>query len=334
MIHAQENSQIENGSLGRPESCPAENQPVAVWTPNFDDTGETLVAPNPTFISVSSSSFGGHAAPRPPGQLRLHPALVRLKLIGSGFEINQAIHLRDGRVREHILITVAGTIISGFRAWHEAVSNGWTIVDCIEYSLSDEQALEFILIQHRPRRAWNNFNRVRLALELESYFQRRALANQIAGGKHKGSANLPKAEHIEVRQEIANVAGVSGRTVANVKRILKNAAPALIDALRDGILTINRALLWCSLPQWKQVEQFTNYTVERATSKIIRHTVTQPHPQSTGPEPCAILCALQRQEAQKPGSIAVRLSRRAQTVILLGQDLLSNPRFHTELPKP
>lgn len=131
-----------------------------------------------------------------------------MKLIDAAIELNQAVGLQGGSVPEPILITVTGIIISGFRQWHEAVSDGRPQLDCIEYSLSDEQTLEYILVQLRPRRGWNNFTRVRVALELEPHFQRKALANQVAGGKLRGSANLPKAERIEVREEIASIAGV------------------------------------------------------------------------------------------------------------------------------
>jgi hypothetical protein len=251
-----------------------------------------------------------------------------LKLIHSANELNQ---VQAASVPEPIMITLTGIIISGFGQWHKAVSDG---LDCIECSLTDEQALQYIVVQHLPRRGWNNFTRVRLAMELESHFQRKALENQVAGGKLKGSANLPKAEHIEVREEIASIAGVSGRTVANVKTILQRAAPALIDALQDGTLTINRALQWCSLPAWKQVEQFTNYAEQRASSKVICEAIIRSPIQNTGSDPSAVLGALQRHEAQRPGSVVVRPSRRAQTVILLGQDLLSDPYFHTGLQTP
>jgi hypothetical protein len=80
-------------------------------------------------------------------------------------------------------------------------------------------------------REWNAFIRIRLALTLEPYFQKRGLDNMRAGGKYKGSANLPEAQHIDVRQELASAAGVGTRNVSNVKTILRNAHPRLITAL-------------------------------------------------------------------------------------------------------
>lgn len=256
-----------------------------------------------------------------PDELRLHPVLVRLNLIHLILEPNHALRLKSPRVSEPILLTSNGTIIAGFRNWHEAVSDGRPLVECIEYPLSDEEALQSILTDHQPTRTWNNFTRVRVALELEPYFQKRALANQITGGRHKGSANLPKAGHIDVREEIAIIAAVSGRTVSNVKTILEKAAPKVIDALQVGALRINRALSWCAMPKWRQIEIYTDYQLKRAQGKVIRCAIAQL--EMVGPG--AVIEALREQQTREPGSVMIRVGRHPQTVILLGQDLLSRP---------
>lgn len=154
---------------------------------------------------------------------------------------------------EPILITSDGTILAGFARWRLAAFDGRRELHCIEYVLSPDEALRFLLTYHQPRAGWNAFVRIRLALTLEPYFQQKALANMREGGKCKGFANLPEAYRIDVRQEIAKVAGVGGRgrNVSNVKKILQAAHPRLICALQDGTLTINRALQFCKLPQFQ-----------------------------------------------------------------------------------
>lgn len=57
----------------------------------------------------------GRLVVRSPEQLRLHPALVRLNLISSAVELNDACRLRGQPLREPILITTNGTILSGFK---------------------------------------------------------------------------------------------------------------------------------------------------------------------------------------------------------------------------
>ena len=105
------------------------------------------------------------------------------------------------------------------------------------------------------------------------------------------------------------------------KSILEKADSRLIEALQNGTLTIHRAVQWCSMSRTQQVEQLTRYTIDRATNKVIRRTISRLKEQSTGPDPIILLSALQRIHSNNPGSIAVRLTKLKQTVILVGQDL-------------
>jgi len=69
------------------------------------------------------------------------------------------------------------------------------------------------------------------------------------GGKYKGSADLPSVQHIDVRKQIAKAAGVCERNVSNVKDILQAAHPRLIEALQNGTLTINAAMMSVPIDQ-------------------------------------------------------------------------------------
>ena len=104
--------------------------------------------------------------------------------------------------------------------------------------------------------------------------------------------------------------------------------PRLIEALRDGTLTINRAIRWCKQPKTQQVEQFTQYSLERETSKVIRQSIARfkkDNKTSTSFDLVTVLDALQQQEARQPGSVLVRVGRLQRTVVLIGQDLLTGP---------
>ena len=119
----------------------------------------------------------------------------------------------------------------------------------LPFSTAGDKAFQLLMTLHRPRGSWNAFTRTELALQQERYFQSMALANQVAGGQHKGLANLPKAEHIDVRREIANLAGVCPRNVSKVKIIRDKAHRQLIQALHNGTVKINRALQLCMVMQ-------------------------------------------------------------------------------------
>jgi hypothetical protein len=247
-------------------------------------------------------------------------------------EFNHAARRKDHSVPGLILITINGTILAGIGRWRSAVLEGRHEINCIEYPLSEDEALQFIISHHQPHRGWNAFVRIRLALTREPYLQQKAVENMRAGGKYKGSANLPEAQHLDVRQEIASIAGVGsgGRNVSNVKTILEVAHPRLKEALKEGTLTINRAIQFCKLPRAEQLEQFICYSEERATNKVIRRSIVRPKEEKISPDVVTVLDALQQHEAQKPGSVAVRVGRHKRTVVLIGQDLFAGPHSQRE----
>ena len=284
-----------------------------------------------TFNPTATSRLAARPVVRSPEQLRLHRALEELGWTGVIDEFNDAARLTNPSETEPILITTNGTILAGFGRWRLAVFELRHEITCIEYPLSEDEALKFILAHHQTRCGWNAFVRIHLALKLEPYFQQRALGNMRVGGKHKGWANLPEAQHIEVRQEIARAAGACARNVSNVKTILQTAHPRLKEALRDGTLKINRAIQFCKLPRAEQLEQFIGYSEERATNKVIRQSIGRPKEEETNLDIVAVLDALQQQEAQQPGSVAVRVGRHKRTVVLVGQDLFVGPRSQKEL---
>ena len=285
----------------------------------------------PPFNPTARSRLEGRPGIYSPKQLRLHRALEELGWTGVIDESNDAARLNEQSVPVPILITTNGTILAGFGRWRSAVFDGRHEINCIEYPLDDDEALQFIIRHHQPQRGWNAFIRIRLALKLEPYFQQRALDNMRAGGKYKGLAKLPEAQHMDVRQEIAHAAGVGARNVSNLRTILGVAHPQLIEALRDGTLTINRAIQFCKLPRAEQLEQFIRYSEERATNKVIRQSITRPKEAKISPDAVTVLDALQHQEARQPGSVAVRVGRHKRTVVLIGQDLFAGLHSQREL---
>jgi hypothetical protein len=293
---------------------------------------EVISAVPPQSVKPAAMSpLEGRPVVRSPEQLRLHRALKELGWTGVIDELNDAARLKNQSLPEPILVTTNGTILAGFGRWRLAVFDRRHEISCIEYPLSENDSLQFILTHHQTRRGWNAFVRICLALTLEPYFQPRALDNMRAGGKYKGWANLPDVQRIEVRQEVANAAAVGARNVTSVKALLKLAHPRLIEALRDGTLTINRAIQFCKLPRAEQLEQFIRYSEERATNKVIRRSIARPKEEKTGPHPVTLLNALQQQEVRQPGSVVVRVGRHQRTVILVGRDLLPEPHSQKEL---
>jgi hypothetical protein len=255
---------------------PYQKQGSAPQQSQEDSAGRPLHVPK---LLRSSTSLSGHSlrdelwsslfsnrkdlqglpVSRKTGELQLHPVLIQLNLVPT--LINCTIHGRkpSETIPEPILITSSNIIISGVREWHAAVSEGRPVLACTEYRLTDDEALQLILILQQSRSTWNDFTRIRLALEQEPYLQLKAHANKVAGGKDKGLANLPEAKRIDVREEIAYLAGACPRNVSKVRTIVLKGHPRLVDACQTGILTIHRASKLCRVPGDKQVEEFSRY---------------------------------------------------------------------------
>jgi hypothetical protein len=250
---------------------------------------------------------------------------------GSVVDFNEAIREATSSAAGLIPVTTSGTILAGFGRWQAAVLAGGGEINCIEYPLSEDEALQFIIRHHQPERGWNAFVRICVALKLEAYFQKLALDNLRAGGRFKGSADLPKAQTIDVREEIARLAGVGARNVSNVKTILQTAHGRMKQALRNGTLTINRAIRFCKLPKHEQLEEFIRYEEDRATNRVIRQSIPHGEKKTITPDVRTVLDALEQQEARQPGSVAVRVGRHKRTVVLVGQDLFDGPGSLEEL---
>jgi hypothetical protein len=231
-----------------------------------------------------------------PKQLRPHPALEEFGWTGVIDEFNDAVRLKEQSVPAPILITTNGTILAGIGRWRSAVFDGRHEINCIEYPLTENEALQYIISHHQPQRGWNDFVRICLALTLEPYFQQKAFDNMRAGGKHTGSTNLSEADCIDVRQEIAKVAGTGTGNVSKVKAIRQSSHPNIIVGLQNGPLRIHRAWQWCKLPKLQQQEEFARYEEERFRRKLVREISVEYSDVSL--DPAQIIEVLQREEAR------------------------------------
>ena len=147
------------------------------------------------------------------------------------------------------------------------------MLDCFEYELSSEDALEELIRTHCASRGFNDFVRIELALDLESHFQVRALMNQQAGGQGKGLSKLTIAQRVNTRREVARLAGVSSGNVRKVKNILTHACSSLLQAARKKEVSINLADKWCLEPEAQQQEHLRVRRIERGIKRKARNLV-------------------------------------------------------------
>jgi hypothetical protein len=112
-------------------------------------------------------------------------------------------------------------------------------------------------------------------------FKEKARANQQAGGQNKGSSNLTKAGRLDVRNEIARIAGVSVGNVTKVKQLTTNAHSDIIKALREKELSIHRAWLWSKLSPEVQLEKLWLNQSTKGIAQTVRHLLSPYLPKSS-----------------------------------------------------
>jgi hypothetical protein len=115
-------------------------------------------------------------------ELRIHLALEETGFCAFLPELQEIARCQEPVMPEQpVLVTHSGVILAGFVRWRMAVSRRVPTIECLEYTLSDEEALQFMLSLQKRRDHWNPFIRIRLALKLEGGLQQRALTNMQMG---------------------------------------------------------------------------------------------------------------------------------------------------------
>lgn len=113
--------------------------------------------------------------------------------------------------------------------------------DTVELEFEDEDEAKLWIIDHQlGRRNLSDFVKAELALQAKPLIKARAEAQR--GQRTDLLQNSGKGpEPIHTHLEVAKRAGVSHDTISKVERIKEGGAPALIDAVRSGEVSINLA---------------------------------------------------------------------------------------------
>ena len=175
----------------------------------------------------------------------LHPHPLYMALCGPIAAIRaQRVAAEDGPIREPLTITADGTILDGHARWQVALDRQQPSLSCLEHDVTDEEALQIVIQQHRASEGLNAFCRIVMALELEPFLRERSPRSRPATAL---SSNLTNAEHRDVRKAIASVAGVATGNVTKVKQLLGTVVPEVRERLVRGEVRIHRAWQWRTL---------------------------------------------------------------------------------------
>jgi ParB-like chromosome segregation protein Spo0J len=181
----------------------------------------------------------------------------------------------DEVFKEPLVIARDGTVVDGRARLTLARLQGRTTLPCIEYDLTEAQALEKLIQTHRRSNGLNDFSRIVLALDLEPELKEKARQNQSLGGQNKGWSNLTTASRLDVRSEIARIAGVSAGNVTKVKQIVKSAPPEVIRALRESDVSIHHAWSWSELLPQHQKSRLWEHQSRKGVQKKIRELISR-----------------------------------------------------------
>jgi hypothetical protein len=253
-------------------------------------------------------------------ELHPHPSYVRHQLSVPASQLSALAALGSLAFREPIVVIRNLTIIDGYARLQLARHEGRETLLCLEYDLTEEDAIRWLIQSHRPSWGLNAFSRVLLALDLEPFLHEAAQANQRIGGRDKGSSNLTEAQRVDVRLQLATAAGVSSGTITKVKQLAEYAQPKIKQALKAEEVSIHKAWTWCRLPAQQQLREFEEYRsrkgVNQTSTRLIqKHVARQwsnqlPRP-SLGdllkaflPSSPAILNSILVSEIDVPGNIA------------------------------
>ena len=294
---------------------------------------DQLVTCRPDVLHQHPSDVRYRLVSRSPWELHPHPSWVKHNL-GLSVARLSAIAENWPSKLDPVSVTRDGTILKGHEVCELARRMGPERLPCLEYDLDEEEALLWIIEHSHQDRELNPYHRVLLALDYEPSFRQRARENQRLGGQFKGSTTLPEAHAVDCRREIAALAGVSEGTLAKVRRLLQAGRPELLEALREGEVSIHCASLWLRNPE-KQLDQLTLHRSLRGITRTIdsllnRHRV--PHP--AGSEQLDIQrigSALAAMDAERKTSVLVGAIQISGKVILLSDELLQALESQGEL---
>jgi hypothetical protein len=208
-------------------------------------------------------------------ELRSHPSYIRHNLSVAPAQISALAARGDLAFRDPLVVTCDHIVIDGYARWQLARRQGRAALTCLEYQLSQDESLQWILERHQRQRGLNPFIRILLALDLEPSLQEKARANQRVGGEEKGRSNLTQAQRVVVRSQVASAAGTSSGSVTKVKQLLLTAHQEVPEALRCGEISIHRAWLWSKLLPNQQLDALKMYRTKKGMGKAIRDAVAR-----------------------------------------------------------
>ena len=197
---------------------------------------------------------------------------IQLKIDCMSIIIHEALRAYIDPLTEHEYAALERSILTeGCRdalvCWGEILIDGHN-----RYAICQRHQLPYKIVQndnfatiedvqlwmidnHLGRRSVSDFQRGMLALRKKEIVLNRMKAKeeQAPADNPESEVAVPVIKPTQSRQEIAKLAGISSNAVVQIEKIQKTAAPELVQAVRDGTISISAAAAVASLPSEEQV---------------------------------------------------------------------------------
>ena len=197
--------------------------------------------------------------------------------------------------------------------WGEVLIDGHNRYDiCTRHSIpfrtvqntsfqSIDDVMLWMIDNHLARRSVSDFQRGVLALRKKEIVTARAAAEPKPEKKvddAPDAAPAPASPPWSTREDVAKAARVSSNTISQIERIQKAAAPALVEAVRAGTISINAAANVASLPPEVQIAAVAGGRKQlQEAARQVREQKAAARPPKEKDEPPGEVTALRAQVA-------------------------------------
>ncbi|MDN3922014.1 plasmid replication/partition related protein [Roseateles violae] len=164
----------------------------------------------------------------------------------------------------------------------------------------------WMIDQHLGRRSVSDFQRGVLALRKKEIMAARI--KEVVPVDSPAAA-VPPPEKLNTRESIAKAARISSAAVLQIEKIQKSAAPELVEAVKQGAISINAAAVVATLPAEEQLAAVAGGKKElREAAKRVREEKKQSRPPRA--EAVEAPAAMNDAAESAPADLIARLQQR------------------------
>ncbi|MGD0294781.1 MAG: ParB N-terminal domain-containing protein [Terracidiphilus sp.] len=200
----------------------------------------------------------------------MHQAVRALDCDPTEVELEQVRQHWEKARSEPLILTHQRTIIDGHKRWVVARERQIATLPCVILKISEDEALDMILARASAKNSWNLCRRIALALTRKEALRERARENQRAGGRKKDPSTLTKAQHTDVRRELARMAGAGTGSVTKFEKIFERGCPLLKQKALRGTIRLHAAWKISKLDHDEQMRELGRRASERRGRKRVQ----------------------------------------------------------------